>query len=77
MRVCEKYFQNIARTLHTKFHQDIFKIDEVIKLFPTLEEKEEKKKEKEKEEKKKRVSDEASPRKNDKDQYTPFTRGWT
>ena len=45
---------------HTKFHEDIFKIDKVIQLFPTLEKKKKKKKE---EEKKKTVSDEALPRK--------------
>ena len=50
-----KYFQNIPRTLHAKFHEDITNIDKVIQLFPTLE--------KEKKEKKKTVSDEASPRK--------------
>ena len=59
LNILQKYFQNIPRTLHTKFHEDIFKIDEEIKLFPTLEKEKEKK-----EEKKKTLSDEDSPRKN-------------
>ena len=44
----KKYFQNIPRTLHTKFQEDIFKIDKVIQLFPTLEKKKEEKKEEKK-----------------------------
>ena len=40
--------------IYTKFHEDILKIDNIIKLFPTVEEKEEKN----------YLSDEPSPRKN-------------
>ena len=41
------FFQNFLENLHTKFQDDIFKIDKVIKLFLRLEKKKKKEEEKE------------------------------